>query len=173
MAGSIALGLAAPQLVPAAELVQWSTRGSRLDWEFVADASLPPWHLPSLALPELFGNGAGTYWPGVWWHWHELTAYAGLLPLLLVVLALRRPREAWVWYCVAVAGAGAAPRARPLYPRLRLGVSMGPGLRQLPDPGRHLVLVSLMIALLAGRGADRLLAGQGHRGVVIGLLGVC
>jgi hypothetical protein len=172
VAGSIALGLAAPQLIPAAELVQWSTRGSRLDWEFVADASLPPWHLPALALPELFGNGAGTYWPGVWWHWHELTAYAGLLPLILVVLALRRPREPWVWYCVAVAGVAlllALGRFTPVYGWAYRWV---PGYGSFRDPGRHLVLVSLMIALLAGRGADRLLAGRGQRGVVVGLLGV-
>jgi hypothetical protein len=172
LAGVIALGLAAPQLVPAAELVQWSTRGDRLDWEFVADASLPPWHLPSLALPELFGNGAGTYWAGVWWHWHELTAYAGLLPLVLVVLALRRPRTAWVWYCVAVAALAlvlALGRYTPVYGWAYQWV---PGYGSFRDPGRHLVLVSLMLALLAGRGADRLLAGRGRGGVLAALFAV-
>ncbi len=170
LAGAAALGLAAPQLLPAYELVGWSTRGSRLDWEFVADASLPLWRLPSLALPELFGSGAGTYWPGVWWHWHELTAYAGLLPLILLVLGLRRPRPAWVCHCAALGGLAlllALGRYTPLYGWFYQWV---PGYGSFRDPGRHLILFSLMLALLAGRGADRLLAGEGRRAVVGELL---
>ncbi|HLH27015.1 MAG TPA: YfhO family protein [Chloroflexota bacterium] len=170
VAGLLSAGLAAPQLLPAAELVRWSVRAGRLDWAFATDASLPPWHLPTLLLPELFGSGAGTYWPGAWWHWHELTAYAGLLPLVLLPLGLLRPREAWVRYCAALAGVTlllALGRYTPVYGWL---YDWAPGYASFRDPGRHLIPGSLALALLAGRGADRLLAGRGYRPVTIALL---
>jgi hypothetical protein len=174
LAGAVvlALGFAAPQLVPTAELVRWTTRADGLDWEFATAASLPPWHLPTLALPELFGSGAGTYWPDVWWHWHELTAYSGLLPLVLVPLGLRRPRPAWVWYCTGLALVAlvlALGRYTPVYAAFYQWV---PGYSSFRDPSRHLVLVSLAIALLAGRGADGLLGGTGRRGVLLALAAV-
>ena len=125
---------------------------------------------PRWRCPELFGNGAGTYWPGRW-HWHDVTAYAGLLPLLLVVLALRRPRTAWVWYCVAVAASRwCSPWAATL--PSTAGRTSGYRATAASGSGRHLVLVSLMLALLAGRGADRLLAGRGRRGVLAALFAV-
>jgi hypothetical protein len=171
-AGALAMALAAPQLLPAYELVRWSTRGDRLPWEFATDASLPPWHLLSLALPELFGNGAGTYWPGAWWHWHELTAYTGLLALVLLPLGLRAPREPWVRYCAALACVAlllALGRYTPLY---GLFYAWMPGYGSFRDPARHLVLASLAAALLAARGADRLLAGRGRGAVLLGLTGI-
>jgi hypothetical protein len=172
LAGAISAGLAAPQLLPAAELVRWSLRAGRLDWQFATAASLPPWHLPTLLLPELFGSGAGTYWPGPWWHWHELTAYVGVLPLVLVWLGLRRPREPWVWYCAGLAAMAlllSLGRYTPLYGWL---YDWLPGYGSFRDPGRHLVPASLAAALLAGRGADRLLAGRGYRPVTLTLLAV-
>lgn len=170
LAGAASLGLAAPQLLPAAELVRWSVRAGRLDWAFATDASLPPWHLPTLLLPELFGSGAGTYWPGPWWHWHELTAYVGLLPLVLLPLGLLRPRAAWVRFCAALAAVAlllSLGRYTPLYGWL---YDWLPGYGSFRDPGRHLILGSLAVALLAGRGADRLLAGRGYRPVTLALL---
>jgi hypothetical protein len=168
----VAAAIAAPQLLPAYELIQWTTRGGRLDWEFATAASLPLWHLPSLLLPELFGSGAGTYWPGPWWQWHELTAYAGLLALVLAPLGWIRPRETWVRYCgglLVVALVLALGRHTPVYEWF---YSWVPGYGNFRDPSRHLMLVSLAIALLAGRGADRLLGGQGYRAVMMSLLGL-
>ncbi|HEY7066753.1 MAG TPA: YfhO family protein [Chloroflexota bacterium] len=171
-AGVVAVGLAAPQLLPAYELIQWTARSGRLPWEFATDASLPPWHLPGLALPELFGSGAGTYWPGPWWHWHERTAYVGLLPLVLLPLGLARPRVPWVRYCAVLALVGlvlALGRYTPVYGWLYDWV---PGYGSFRDPARHLVLSALAVALLAGRGVDRLAAGRGRLGVMAALLGI-
>ncbi|HZS03122.1 MAG TPA: hypothetical protein VFE37_30715 [Chloroflexota bacterium] len=167
---AVAAALAAPALLPAVELIRWTTRSGRLAWEFATAASLPPWHIVTLLLPELFGSGAGTYWPGPWWHWQELTAYAGVLPLVLAALACARPREPWVRYCMALGAIAlvlALGRFTPVYGWFYDWV---PGYGSLRDPGRHLLLFSLAVALLAGRGADRLLSGHGRRGV-LGLLG--
>ena len=172
LAGLVSVGLAAPQLLPAAELVRWSVRAGRLDWAFATDASLPLWHLPTLLLPELFGSGAGTYWPAPWWHWHELTAYAGLLPLVVLPLGLLPPREPWVRFCAVLAFVAvvlALGRYTPVYGWL---YDWMPGYGSFRDPARHLVLVSLAVALLGGRGADRLLAGRGYRPVTLALLGL-
>jgi len=158
--------LAAPQLLPAAELIGWTTRVGRLDWQFATAASLPPWHLVTLVAPELFGSGAGTYWPGPWWYWHERTAYPGLLALALVPLGFRSPRPAWVWFCTGTVGVAlvlALGRFTPLYWLFYEGV---PGYASFRDPARHLLLVSLALAPLAGRGAERLCTGEGYRGVL-------
>lgn len=174
LAGALVLAalLAAPQLVPAAELIVWTTRAGRLDWAFATAASLPPWHLVGLALPELFGSGAGTYWPGPWWHWHERTAYPGLLALLLVPVGLRAPRPAWVWFCAGTA-AGALLLALGSYtPLYRLAYEIVPGYANFRDPARHLLLVSLALAPLAGRGAEQVYRERARRALLIVLAAV-
>lgn len=168
-AGMLAVGLAAPVLVPATELVGWSTRAGRLTWEFATAASLAPWHLVTLVLPELFGSGNGTYWAGAWWEWHELASYGGILSIVLLPLALRSPRPAWVWFCLGLAVISillALGRYAPLYGWFYNWV---PGYASFRDPGRHLAPASLALALLAAQGAERLLKGVG-RGLVLGLL---
>jgi hypothetical protein len=174
LAGALALAvlLAAPQLVPAAELIAWTTRAGRLDWAFATAASLPPWHLVTLALPELFGSGAGTYWPGPWWHWHERTAYPGLLALLLVPFGLRAPRPAWVWFCAGTA-VGALLLALGSYtPLYRVAYEVVPGYANFRDPARHLLLVSLVLAPLAGRGAEQVLRERAWRALLVLLAAV-
>jgi hypothetical protein len=167
-----AAGLAAPQLLPAIELIRWTTRSGRLEWDFATAASLPPWHMLSLLLPEVFGSGAGTYWPGPWWHWQELTAYAGLLPLLLAALACTAPREPRKSYCLVLGGTAlvlALGRYTPVYGWFYDWI---PGYGSFRDPGRHLLLFSLSMALLAGWGADRLWSGHGRRAVLAVLVGI-
>ena len=52
-----------------------------------------------------------------------------------------------------------------------VGLRWFPGYGSFRDPGRHLILFGLTVALLAGRGADRLVGGYGRRGVLAALAG--
>lgn len=96
LAAGLALGLAlsAVQLLPTWELAGSSTRANRIAEIIAMSNPLWPWHLVSLALPDFFGNPAsGNYWaPGNYW---DNTAYLGLLPLLMAVLALLAWAARW------------------------------------------------------------------------------
>ena len=91
---------------------------------------------------------------------HERSAYLGLLPLVLALVALvdgTKPRWAlpfagWIAMCLTMA----LGRHTFLFPAL---VSAIPGLSAFRCPGRMLGAASFLIALLAGRGADSLARG--------------
>jgi hypothetical protein len=100
----VGLMLAAVQLVP---FGQFSTATSRLataDYEFATDYSLPPAHLITLLLPEFFGEPTRVgYWSVP--TFEELTYYAGILALLGLLLALRRPTPlTWFYLLLMILG---------------------------------------------------------------------
>jgi hypothetical protein len=83
----VGLALAAVQVLPMVELVMHSVRQSA-DYEFAARFSWPPGYLLTLLVPNFFGEPAHTgYWgDGIY---DEFIFYAGVLPLILALLALR------------------------------------------------------------------------------------
>ncbi|HLF28648.1 MAG TPA: YfhO family protein [Anaerolineae bacterium] len=83
----LGVGLAAIQLLPAAELARESQRAGGLDYTFAMTHSYWPWRLLTLFAPDLFGNPAyGNFW-GYDNYW-ENAAYIGVLPLALAALAV-------------------------------------------------------------------------------------
>ncbi|MGH2592501.1 MAG: hypothetical protein ACRDGG_03215 [Anaerolineae bacterium] len=132
----LGIGLAAIQLLPAAELARESQRAQGLDYDFAMTHSYWPWRLLTLVTPDLFGNPAyGNFW-GYDNYW-ENAAYIGLLPLALVGVAVRewgrrfRNKRVGVWGYGSIApGASSSdlqsfdPSAAPstsLRARLRAG----------------------------------------------------
>jgi hypothetical protein len=84
----IGLGLAAVQLLPAAELTRQSQRTGGLDYTFAMSHSYWPWRLLTLFAPDLFGNpGYGNFW-GYDNYW-ENAAYIGVLPIGLAAMAVK------------------------------------------------------------------------------------
>src|SRR5690606_34634742 len=82
--------LAGVQLVPLAEFSTVSSRAAEPSFAFATAYSLPPSHIITWLLPEFFGEPTRAgYWsvPA----FDELTYYVGLLPLLGLALALRKP----------------------------------------------------------------------------------
>lgn len=82
------VGLTAVQWLPTVEFARLSTR-TQLDFAKAMAFSLPPWQLPTLVIPNLFGNpqfnnywGAGNYF--------EVCGYVGMLTLLLAWFGARR-----------------------------------------------------------------------------------
>ena len=100
LAGSVGAALSAVQLLPLLEFMGASSRAAAPSYEFAAAFSLPPAHLITLLLPEFFGEPTRAgYWSVP--SFDELAYYAGVLPLLGLVLALRKPTRL-VWFYVAL-----------------------------------------------------------------------
>ncbi|MCC6603848.1 MAG: hypothetical protein IT327_11595 [Anaerolineae bacterium] len=96
--------LAGVQLVPLAEFSTVSSRAAEPSFAFATAYSLPPSHIITWLLPEFFGEPTRAgYWsvPA----FDELTYYVGLLPLLGLALALRKPSKlSWFYLALLVLG---------------------------------------------------------------------
>ena len=146
-------GLAATQIVPTAELALQSAHGALSYHDFIS-FSLPIRQLPMLLFPFLFGAGceSSLYTTLYWGRWNhtELTAYAGLAPLLLaafVVFAASGNASARFWLLVAgtsllLALGNATPLSKVIYEI--------PFLNSFRAPARHLFEFDLALAVLSG-----------------------
>lgn len=92
----VALGLAAVQALPTAELTLHSQRTDGVDRDFAMTYSYWPWRLLTLLAPDLYGNPALGNYAGYANYWED-HAYVGVLPLLCALLAIGR----WGRHCVA------------------------------------------------------------------------
>ncbi len=138
-----ALGLAALQLVPTAELSRVSARHG-VGEAFLFEDALPPSHLLTLLLPLAFQDTGG--WRSV----DEFHAYMGVAPLLLAGAALIRGRGPRIM-TAAILLVLAIPLALGLYRPL---LGWIPGLEFFRVPARALLLFDFSVALLAGFGVD-------------------
>lgn len=167
--GVIAALLALPQLAATAELVAFGDRRGGVDAAFAAIGSLPPEELVQFVWPGFFGvdrpadvsilyhHRAGDF-VGRGVSWWEDTAYLGVIPWALALLA--RGGGTRRWASLGAVGLLLALGAHtPLYPLFRLL----PGMDYLRFPVRGLILVTLAVSQLAGIGLDTLLVGAWTR----------
>ncbi len=168
LAALLGFGLSAAQLLPTAEYLQQSSRGTGLDPEYALTYSLWPWRILGWLLPGLFGSPAtGDYWGyGTYW---EDALYIGVLPFLLAVVgliraALRRGSEPTLARTLAlvfiVAHLFALGKNTPLYPFLFRAV---PTFDMFQAPSRWGLLAVFAASLLAAFAAEdwRPLRGAG------------
>ncbi|MEJ2148457.1 MAG: hypothetical protein P8Z40_03145 [Chloroflexota bacterium] len=102
VAGLVGLALGAAQLLPFIQFAELSSRAGETAAEYGL-WSLPPVHLITFFLPGYFGDPTVGYWSVD--NFGELTYYVGMLPLLGIVLALRRPtRLTWLYLSLMVFG---------------------------------------------------------------------
>lgn len=159
LAGLLAAFLAAPQLLTTLEYLANSYRAESLDPAFAMTYSFWPWRLLGLIVPNLFGSPvSGDYWGyGNFW---EDAIYMGILPLLMVGIALRRIRakdhRAWslLRFLMGIS-VGALVLAlgdnTPIFPFL---------FRHLPTfdlfqaPTRWMLLFVFSLSIIAGLGFD-------------------
>ncbi len=144
----IGLALAAVQLAPFLQFSLASERLAEADYEFATDYSLPPAHLITLIVPEYFGEPTRVgYWSVP--TFEELTYYAGVLVILGIVLALRRPtRLSWFFIILMALGlALALGRYGVLYP---LAYEYLPPFRIVRAPGRATFLFLFAATALLG-----------------------
>lgn len=152
----VGLGLAAVQLAPFLQFSLTSGRVAEADYQFATDYSLPPAHLVTLLVPEFFGEPTRVgYWSVP--TFEELTYYAGLLAVLGIALALRRPTPlTWFLLLLMVIGLWLAlGRYGVLY---ELAYRYLPPFRVVRAPGRAAFLYLFAATTLLGHSLSHWLA---------------
>jgi hypothetical protein len=157
--GLLGLGLAAAQLVPTAEYLVESVRGSGLAEADALTYSFWPWRTLGVLLPGLFGSPVvGDYW-GYGNYWED-AIYLGVLPLLMALTASVRAgrlgTEAGKTRTFLLVAAGLAfllalGSNTPIFPFLFRSV---PFFDAFNAPTRINLITTLCVALLAGIGAE-------------------
>jgi len=153
LAISVALGLAAPQLLPSLQL---SSQGQRADLGVQSgDAHEQFVTLLRLVLPgtgAVARTGAAPAWGAQWLQ--PSVPYAGLLVLALAALAMLRPQlRITVFFGMLAIAALALALRTPLLDALAL---LLPPYRQFEDHTRWFVVWGFAAAVLAGLGAEAL-----------------
>ncbi|MHB8620725.1 MAG: hypothetical protein ACYDAG_14330, partial [Chloroflexota bacterium] len=138
--------LAAIQILPSYELTRLSLRAG-ISYLESTKFALAPAGLLTLIVPHFFGENAQNYWAS--WTTTEVFGYAGILPLILAVAALRlrRSRDTRFFLWLAVLGIVLSlGQATILQGWLYRFV---PGFDKVRAPGRFLVYFDLGVAILA------------------------
>jgi hypothetical protein len=199
-ASLLAILLTAIQVLPAIDNIRTSVRLSGNASLYLYDLSVLPYRALEFVWPNVFGTftAGNRYWmsllpPAGAQRPSSLTLYLGTLPLLLA-LGTAGFRNGTVWRggmtALAIlsfwaglgefAGLSRWSNAEP-FPAdghesfYGLLATILPGMRLFRLPFKLLVFTNLALAVLAGSGWDRLVAGTNRRrvaGVAIGLLGL-
>lgn len=162
MAASLAAGLTAIQVLPFAEWLTYTARGSGEafdSFEIMTRHSLQLHHLTTVAMPLAWFNPDSAESINLFskWHFWEVSPFCGVVSVVMIVISLLVVRsQNWhlVTYFLGMALFALAMSMgtyNPLYPIL---------LDRLPyirAPGRFLLLWTFPVATLAGVSFDRLL----------------
>ncbi len=165
LSGMVGLAVSAAYLLPFGEILGYTLRAASVPYDVAAAQSLPWGGLTMFVAPDALGNAAAnTYWPANRFqpYFHEIYAYAGLLPLLLAPAALARCRAARPYGALALAAllvmlGGNTPLYRLFYD-LHL-----PGSALFRVPARAGYVLDFALAVLAGYGLDALRAPTAGR----------
>lgn len=98
LAIGVSLGLSAAQWLPTLQFILLSTRTFQPTLAFATSYSFVLERLTTLFSPDFLGNPVsriGFYGPGHYW---EMTYYAGMLPIIALMLSWRRPTHLIVFY---------------------------------------------------------------------------
>ncbi len=169
----LALALSAVQILPTLELVKHSIRSGGLIQAVANEHSMAPWTLLMYVFPNVFGYATPDlnvdFWlPGV--NYWEICPYAGLLPLILCLLPLRRKPVgpyAFFFFLLLFSLVMMLGTYTPLYGLLK----KVPPFFYFRAPCRFILLATLALALLSGRGLHILVnAGESTRDRALKLL---
>lgn len=147
--------LAAVQLLPTLELVNFSSRSTGGDFDIprANQHSFPIYNLPTILFPRFFGHG-DTYWGKRLEI--EQGIFIGTLPLLLAALAARRGQPHRFWIITAIIS---FLLALGTWSPFRL-IGIEPSLWVFSAPARWLLLVCFSLAVLAATGWDELVKNK-------------
>lgn len=159
-AAALAVGLAAAQVLPTAELLRQSPRAESANYDFVMQYSYSPWSVLTWLAPDMLGNPARGEFYGYAAYWEDAT-YVGLIPTALAFGAVlgalwpraeqRRVRLA-VLAVLAVTLVLALGKNTPIFPWLYFNA---PTFDMFQAPTRMMLWWVLALALLGGWAADR------------------
>lgn len=146
--------LAAAQLLPTSELLQFTLRSQDRGLALLTENSLPPLMWLNLILPSAFGNNVIGFKGGD--PFQEVFIYVGLIPLFLALAGLTGRRQPYrLFFVLLLFGAVllALGRHTPLYAYV---IQYLPGFDIFRIPARWLMGVNLALAVLAAFGLDSL-----------------
>ena len=158
LAGGLAVGLAAPALLPSLQLAGLSLR-SGISYGEAAAFSLRPLHLITLLFPNAFGSTPGTYINAVGFS-GEVWGYAGIVALGLAACIFVRangPLRRERWFFAGLAALALLVALGPATPLQGWFYAFVPGYSRIRASGRWLLLVNFAIATLAALGTENLL----------------
>lgn len=147
--------IGAIQFVPVFEYIEWSPRSGGKGWDHAVSYSMPPEELINGYLPQ-FSGILENYWGRNGIHFHS--DYTGVVVLMLVIAGAMwgRRKEAWFWLgFLTVALLWAMGGFTPFY---KLVAAIVPGTMYFRAPSTFIYLAQFAFAVIAARGAERLLA---------------
>ncbi|MCA9872003.1 MAG: hypothetical protein KC441_00035, partial [Anaerolineales bacterium] len=148
IAALVGLLLSGIQFLPLAQFALESSRSGSAGFDFASAYSFPPAHLVTLLVPEFFGEPTHAgYWSVP--NFEELTYYAGVLALLAVILAARRPSRRALFY-LAMMAFGLLLAFGSYAFLYRLFYNLLPPFRLARAPGRAAVIYLFAAAALLG-----------------------
>jgi len=173
-AGAVAvgLGITALQVMPFFAYIPFSPRAdgaTDLGWEFATSYALPPSEVFTLLLPQ-FNGVLDHYWGSNPIKFH--TEYMGALPLVLAAFAFGDKTRRTMAFTLAgfalffllLSFAGHTPFYRPFYEFMPL-------LKKIRAMGMVFYLPAFFVCILAGIGAERVLARSVSMKTVLGVGG--
>ena len=154
---AIAAGVCALPLLGVAEFSQHIFRQTE-PYAAVLKTALPYRHLPTLVIPDYFGNPIDLNYSGPGINYTQLVLYMGMATLLLAVVGLfgRRARPTVYFGILGVVGVLAA-FGTPFY---RLLYVMVPGLSRTTHIARFTLFISFALSGLAALGLHHLLQNR-------------
>ena len=162
--------IASVQLIPSWELANFVGATLR-SFPELAFYGFPPAHWAEVAIPGFVrgipGGPEAHYWYSQGTTGYEACFYVGTLPLVLALFSLGgSDRRLAPWRLIIAASLSLA--ILPLgWPACYAMVTKVPGFGWFRAPGRYVVLASLGLSLLAGRGLDGLVDGASCRNGLI------
>lgn len=168
VAGAIALGLVAVQLIPFLELINLSDRVVRTGYYTVTERSFPPREMITFLLPYFFGNPAhfGGYTEtllGKMFQDWLISPYIGILPLVFVFFSFKRKRSLFFLLSAVAALFLSFGRYTGFY-RLIFFI---PGISMVRYPVKYLFLFAFCLSILASFGFEELRHGVADKAVKI------
>jgi len=146
--------LAAPLLLPVAELSALGPRGAGITYRFASSWSWTGAKIwPVMLLPRAWGGRAEYRGPLNYW---EVQGYFGLLPMALLPLAPLRRKGLWIFAAVAILGLWISFGDSAWLHLHRHAWKLLPGYGGFRNPTRALMLSALCVSTLAAEGLYRL-----------------
>ncbi len=160
--------IGAIQFVPVFEYIDWSPRAGGKGWDHAVSYSMPPEELINGYLPQ-FSGILTDYWGRNGIHFHS--DYIGVAVLMLAVAGAfwGRRKDSWFWLgFLAVAVLWSLGGFTPFY---NLVFWLVPGAKFFRAPSTFYYLAQFATAVMAARGAERLLTAGIPRKQVYGWVG--
>jgi hypothetical protein len=160
LAVGFAVGLYAFQLWPTQELTNIAQRGVEASYETASSYSFPPQHLIDMAIPAYYGDpGRDNALPGVP-QAPNFFAYIGVIGLALALYALGNRKSGILWLIAVVFVILSLGPVGKLFDIVYYNI---PFFDKFRAPDRFLMVFVFCAALLAGFGADRIIASDEER----------